>query len=45
MRTNGDGEYAYTVGKYQVLLHLSAQLDVLALFHVELRRTPERSAG
>ncbi len=44
MRTNGDGEHAHTMGKHQVLLHLPAQLDVLALLHVELRRTPERPA-
>ena len=41
MRTNGDGEYAYPVGEHQVLLLLSAELDVLEILPVELCRTAE----
>ena len=42
---NGHGEYAYPMGEHQVLLLLPVELHVLALLHVELRRTPERHSG
>ena len=45
MRGNGNGKYAYPVGKYQILLHLPVELHVLALFHVELCRTAEWHTG
>ena len=45
MRRNGHGEYAYPMGEHQVLLLLPVELHVLALLHVELRRTPERHSG
>ena len=45
MWRNGHGEYAYPMGEHQVLLLLPVELHVLALLHVELRRTPERHSG
>ena len=45
VRRNDHGEDAYAVGEHQVLLLLSAQLDVLALLHVELCGPTERHPG